>query len=229
MDTDKRRWVAIVLIGWAGLSSLACRQKERDEPPKKADAHVVTVQRDASLRETTYSIEQGPCRISWTTYETELNRGGISHRPKCDLPLAQQTPLIAKLLHEVLKAGKFHTLGWGRLYPDGPRDITMAVRLALAAKRSPEWDAGKGKPRNGDINGFVRKLANDASIYEELRPVFRDSGLEIEFASVEKVLVLRATELPFFDRLRVDGVRPRDRLPFDCQTWFSVRPTQSEK
>ena len=101
----------------------------------------------------------------------------------------------------------------------------LAVRLALAAKRSPEWDAARGAPRGGDINGWVRKLANDALIYEELRPVFREVGLEIRCASVEKVLILPAGKLPFFDKLREAGAQAKDKLPFDCQTWFSVSRT----
>jgi hypothetical protein len=129
--------------------------------------------------------------------------------------------LIAQLLQKV--TGPYQTLSWGRLFPDGPTDSTMAVRLALAAKRSPGWDAARGKPRTGDINAFVRKLANDASIYEELRPMFRQAGLSIEMASVEKVLVLPAAKLPFFAQLQKEGVTARDRLPFDFQAWFSIR------
>lgn len=99
----------------------------------------------------------------------------------------------------------------------------MAVRLALAAKRSPGWDAVKGKPRSRDINAFARKLANAASIYEELRPVFARAGLSIALSSVEKVLVLPAAQLPFFEELRKQGVAGRDRLPFDFQAWFAIR------
>ena len=186
----------------------------------------VTVQRNPELRETTYSLAAGACRISWTVSETELNHAVIRHRA-CELPLAQQAPLIAQVLKKVMEsegsADRFQTLSWGRLFPDGPTDTTMAVRLALAAKRSPAWDSAKGKPRSGDINAFVRKLANDASIYEELRPVFQQAGLSIKLSSVEKVLVLPAAQLRFFDRLRGEGVRARDRLPFDCQTWFAIR------
>ena len=205
MNTDKHRWGLILLACWACIS---CAQTGGE----------VKVQRDPALRETTYSIEQGSCRINWTTFETDLNRGVILHRPTCELPLAQQTPLISRLLHEVLKAGELRTLSWGRLFPDGVRDTTMSARLALAAKRSPAWDAVKGKPRTGDINGFVRKLANDARIYEELRPVFEQAGFSVDLTSVEKVLVMPAGQLPFFERLRGEGVRPSDRVPFDCQT-----------
>jgi len=47
-------------------------------------------------------------------------------------------------------------------------------------------------------------------------------------ATVEKVLVQRARLLPFFQQLREAGVQPEDRLPFDCQAWFSVRHTAGE-
>src|SRR5258706_4495461 len=95
----------------------------------------VNVHRDSTFQETIYSTEAGSCRISWTVYETEINRGVIRHRSTCTLPLADQAPLIAKVLHKVKESGAaFRTLSWGRLSPDGPRDDTMAARLALAAQ-----------------------------------------------------------------------------------------------
>jgi len=42
-------------------------------------------------------------------------------------------------------------------------------------------------------------------------------------ASVEKVLVLRAGQLAFFDRLQKGGALAGDKLPFDCQVWFTIR------
>lgn len=189
---------------------------------------VVTVKHDPENRETDYTIVSGDCRIAWTVYKTDTNRGVIRHRSDCGLALAGQAPLIGRILRKVMaidaEAAGFRTLSWGRLYPDGARDPTMPARLALAAARSAEWDAAKGAPRGGDVNGWVRKLANEASIYEELRPVFSQSGLDIRLSSVEKVLVQPAGRLAFFEKLREGGVRASDRVPFDCQTWFSVRP-----
>ena len=191
----------------------------------------VLVEHDSELRETNYTVAAGDCRIFWTVYGSETNRGVIRHRSDCGLTPGEQAPLIAKVLRKVMETkvevAQFRTLSWGRLYPDGARDATMAVRLALAAKRSAEWDAARGAPRGGDINGWVRKLANDALIYEELRPVFREVGLEIRLASVEKVLVLQAGGLPFFEKLRAGGAQARDKLPFDCQAWFSVSSTSA--
>jgi hypothetical protein len=188
----------------------------------------VTVEHRPDLGETRYSIAAEACRIWWTVYATELNRGVIHQRAACGLPLAEQVPLISKLLHRVIEsdaeAARFRTLSWGRLYPDPPRDSTLAARLALAAKRSAQWDPVRGVSKTGDVNGFIRQLAQEASIYEELRPLFRASGLEIRLAAVEKVLVLPAGRLDFFATLRAAGVQTRDKVPFDCIAWFSITP-----
>ncbi len=97
--------------------------------------------------------------------------------------------------------------------------------IECASGNSGHIHPARGAPRGGDINGWVRSLPNDARVYEELRPVFREYGLEIRLVAVEKVLVQRANLLRFFEKLREAGTRPEDKVPFDCQTWFSVRPT----
>jgi hypothetical protein len=33
--------------------------------------------------------------------------------------------------------------------------------------------------------------------------------------------------LPFFERLQEEGTQPDDKVPFDCQAWFSVQPAVS--
>jgi hypothetical protein len=70
----------------------------------------------------------------------------------------------------------------------------------------------------------IRRLANHASVYGELRSVGRAAGVEIRLSSVEKVLVERADRFPFFEVLRSAGALGSDRVPFDCQAWFSLSP-----
>lgn len=218
------RRAALVLACGVMLSCRAGRPPETGGLPEDG----VQVERDAAARQTRYTITTRNCKICWTEYESETNNGVIRHRSDCGLAPGGQAPLIAKLLARVVKtsaeAARFRTLSWGRLHPDGARDATMAVRLALAARRSAEWDAVRGAPRGGDINAWARNLSNDAMIYEELRSVFREAGLEIRLSGVEKVLVLEARRLPFHERLREGGAQPGDKLPFDFQAWFSVRP-----
>mgnify|MGYP001585596063 CR=1 FL=1 len=191
-----------------------------------ADQIAVRVQHDPSLRDTNYSVTKGTCRISWVVYASELNKNVIHQHARCNLPLPEQMPLISGIMSKLLESapglGMYRTLSWGRLYPDGQPDPTLAMRLMLAAKRSAMWDASRGRPRTGDVNGFVRKLANEALIYPELRAAFRQAGLDVEIVSIEKVLVLPAGRLPFFDRLPGSEIRAADKLPFDCQIWFSI-------
>jgi hypothetical protein len=98
----------------------------------------------------------------------------------------------------------------------------LAVRLALAAKRSRLWDVSRGRARGENENNLVRKLLNDAPLYAELREMFRARGLEIQVSGVEKVLVARAGRLPFFSQFPKGEMKATDRVPYDCMTWFSI-------
>ena len=217
---------------------VACSGAEVPEKPREPAAGEsrqddVVVERSSEYRETSYMIAAGDCRIVWTIFGTEGNRGVIRHRADCGLPLSEQAPMIGRLLRRVMSsevgAAGFRTLDWGRLCPDGVRDETMAVRLALAAKRSEEWDTAEGVPRDGDINGWARTVANAALIYQELRPVFLQAGMEIQLTTVEKVLVLEAGQLPFYEELGRHGVGAEERVPFDFQAWFSVRAVSATR
>jgi hypothetical protein len=200
-----------------GVAMLACAQQPAG----------ILVEPNPDRHETTYTASAPGCTVFWTVYRNETDAGVVRHRADCALTPAEQVPLLAKLLHAMTATAlpaSFRTLEWGRLYPDGARDTTLPVRLALAAGRSPKWDAARGAPRGGDLNGFVCDLANNPPIYEELRSVFRQKYQELKLANVEKVLVMPARQLPFFDQLRAAGAQPGGKLPFDCQAWFSIRP-----
>jgi hypothetical protein len=98
----------------------------------------------------------------------------------------------------------------------------MSFRLAVAAFASSGWDKIRGRPTQGDINRFTRDLANQARIYPELQELFAGFPRRVTLSHVEKVLVLKAGQLPFFDQLKKLGVKAADRLPFDCMAWFAV-------
>ena len=185
----------------------------------------VTVESSAQWNATIYKISSGDCAIEWIARTAEI--GVIQHRAACTLTLADQMPLLEKICSAFFStdqnAGSFRTLFWGRLDPDtrnGSREL--ALRLALAAHKSPGWDTKTGKPKNGDINGFVTAIANSAMIYPELRETFERFRRSIQFSCAEKVLVQRADKLPFYEQLKQQGVKATDKLPFDCMTWFSV-------
>ncbi len=146
----------------------------------------VLVTSDPESREMIYSATTGSCRISWVLSNLEINRGVIRQRSRCSLPLPEQLPLISKVLGRVLGAAAGaavpRTLYWGRLFPGEQQDYVMAMRLALAAKRSKLWDASRGRARTGNPNLVIRNLANDALIYGELRDLFNGHGLGLQLS-----------------------------------------------
>ena len=185
----------------------------------------VTIENSSQWNATIYKISSGDCTIEWIARNSEI--GVIKHSAECTLPLTEQIPLLEKICAELFSKDKnaqaFRTLYWGRLEPDTPNSSReLSLRLALAAYKSPGWDAKKGKPKNGDINGFVKDLANKEMIYPELKRLFERFNKSIKFSCAEKVLIQKAEKLPFFDQLKKKGIKATDKLPFDCMTWFSV-------
>ena len=195
--------------------------------PVGAQEPALTVNVKSELKETEYCLDADQCRYCWTTYQSDVNRGVLHARNRCDRPMAAQLVHLEQLLARIdaAEAGRqtFKTLFWGRLAPDPAQDGgQMAMRLALAAFQSPEWNKAAGQPVSGHANDMVRRLANTAGIYPELKDLFAASGRKIQIQSVEKVLVAPARHMPFFEHLKAKGVQPDDRLPFDCLVWFGL-------
>jgi len=191
------------------------------------NSSAVTVKYSDLDNATIYSISSKDCAIEWIARNSEI--GVIKHLAKCTtVPLSQQLPLLARICTEFYSKDKnsqsFRTLFWGRLTPDESKPALqeLSLRIALAAHKSPGWDVKRGKPKKGDINAFVRDLANAEMIYPELKELFERFQKKITFSCAEKVLVAKAGKLPFFDQLNLHGIKASDRLPFDCMTWFSV-------
>jgi hypothetical protein len=193
--------------------------------PAGINPPAVMVERSASDNATTYSIAQQGCRIEWIARNAEV--GVIKLWSECSLPLLKQMPLIEMIYAEFLRtdsnARSLRMLFLGEINPDattGARD--MSTRLALAAHKSSGWDARRGDAKNGDENGFVKDIANREMIYPELKELFGRFHQNIQVAFVEKVLVQRADQLPFYDLLKAQGVQAAEKLPFDCMTWFTI-------
>jgi hypothetical protein len=223
----RQQWLPAMLLAlFLAVCGAVCAAALAGTAGSGQDADAITVTSDPQVRETTYSGVSGPCRIEWVISGVEINRGVVRQRSRCSLPLPEQIPLISAIMDRVFQDAKGadapRTLFWGRLYPDGQPDYVLAMRLAVAAKRSKLWDASQGRPRTGNVNLLVRQLANDAPIYGELREMFRRRRLDIQVAAVEKVLISTAGQLPFFDRLPKGEIEAADKLPYDCMTWFSI-------
>ncbi|MBI5591580.1 MAG: hypothetical protein HY881_13980 [Deltaproteobacteria bacterium] len=189
------------------------------------DREVIAIEQQ-ELSETVYSLGDESCELSLTAYESGPNLGVVVVRSKCDASWQRQLSLLEKGLARVLEDEKqarvFRALSWGRLAPDQRVPHEMSYRLALAAFESPLWDKKRGREKRGFKNDCVVELANKANIYKELKLIFAAMNRSVRFSSAEKVLVMEAGKLPFFDALKTHGVKAKDRLPFDCQAWFSV-------
>jgi hypothetical protein len=186
----------------------------------------ITIEQRQEFSETIYTLGDESCELSLTVYESKSNLGVVAVRSKCVLSWQRQLSLFEKGLAKVLEDEKqsraFRALSWGRLAPDQHVPHEMSYRLALAAFESPLWDKKRGRAKKGHENNCVVELANKANIYSEFKLFFAALNRSVRFSSAEKVLVMEAGKLPFFDALKRHGVQTKDRLPFDCQTWFSV-------
>jgi hypothetical protein len=171
----------------------------------------VMVKPHAEYQETAYyMMDEDGDKVSLTTYQTDLNKGILRLRSDSNLPLKKQIRWLSKILGRVLQdeeRGDLRTLYIGRLeYAFGPKNKQMSERLAEAASKSPLWNKRARRPYSGHANDSVKKIANQAMIYPELKEVFKKHKMDLKFSSAEKVLI------------------NSDGLPFDCLTWFSIRP-----
>ncbi len=221
--------LAVLLIALASNRADAAGPAATQHPSDECRTAEVMVERNADYAETTYGISCKNCRIEWIARDAEV--GVVKLWSQCSLPLSEQMPLLNRIYDHFLRrdrnARALRTLFMGEIDPDaeaGSRE--MSIRLALAAHKSSGWDARKGEAKSGDMNGFVKDLANREMIYSELKELFTRFQQDVKISCVEKVLVQQADKLPYFDQLNKQGVQATDKLPFDCMTWFAIAAEQ---
>ncbi|MFA6548536.1 MAG: hypothetical protein WCT39_01210 [Candidatus Margulisiibacteriota bacterium] len=191
----------------------------------------IQVKENLDYKETVYSVGlKDDGKISLTVYHSDLNKKVLRLRSDSTLPLNDQIKIVSTILDRVLKDHSptaFDGFSLGRLVDAfGKSNTQMSERLAIAAFISPKWDKVKGEPVIGYANNLVTELANTALIYPELDTMFKAHGLNIKVVSVEKVLSGKPDMTPFGESLLKQGVKPNEKLPFDCQTWFSITPVK---
>jgi len=98
----------------------------------------------------------------------------------------------------------------------------LPLRLALLAKRSPQWDSHLGRPKQGPLDRLVVQLANESTLFEEWQQLFHRFGLRIRVSGVESVSVAEAGKLPFFGEWQKHGIQAADRVPYNGLVWFAV-------
>jgi hypothetical protein len=182
----------------------------------------------ATRGEVEYEIHSGAdCRIRWVVSRTGINAGIAQLRSDCRFTMSEQLPLQSKVLARVAADEPgLRTLFWGGLgkWPE------WSERLALAAARSPSWDAKTGRPKAGQgVDAFVLSLISQTDIFSEFEQVLADLHVRIKVSGAETVSVTRAGSLPFFSAdLAPAGVSASDKVPFDCLIWFSVKRAETD-
>jgi hypothetical protein len=192
------------------------------QPQPNNEVRIVPSPAGSSLEETTYEMRSGSCRIRWTVTRSGVNQGIAQHRAECSLPLSEQIVLNSSILDKVLEnEPTFRTLFLGRLklFPE------LSVRLAAAAKRSPEWDARHGRPKSS--KPVARLLldvisSSEPAVFAEWKQLFEQKRLAFAVSGIERVSVGTAGTLPYFPQLMAQGVTASDQVPFDCLIWFSA-------
>lgn len=219
----------VLTVGYALIFSAAslvhATELDVQSPSSAEVASLVTIEQNSQWNATIYNISDAGCTVQWIARNSEI--GVIKHWSRCSRSLSEQLPLWEKICAEFFSkdnnAQAFRTLFWGRLAPESQNgSLELSLRLALAAYLSPGWDLKRGKPKRGDMNGFIRDIANKKMIYPELRELFGRFQRSVAFSCAEKVLITVAANLPFYEQLKQQGVKAGDKLPFDCVAWFTV-------
>jgi hypothetical protein len=160
------------------------------------------------------SLSHAPSRARTLRYRNECE-------PALDANLRALAALLAALFGPAGLPGQVAQLDAGRLVMTWPE---MALRLALAARASADWDAARAARNDGYANALVRDVANRQRIFRELDSLL---GRDITLGSVEKVLIGPPQLTPIAAALRAHGVGEAERLPFDAQVWLQLRPLTS--
>jgi hypothetical protein len=192
------------------------------QPQPSSEVRIVASPVGSGPGETTYEIRSGSCRIRWTVARSGVNQGIAQHRAECSLPLSEQIALNAGILDKVIESEPaFRTLFLGRLKPFPE----LSVRLAAAAKRSPEWDARQGRPKSSrPLAAYLLDVfsSTEPAVFADWKRLFEEKHLTFAVSGVEEVSVGAAGTLPYFPQLMANGVMADDRVPFDCLIWFSA-------
>jgi hypothetical protein len=150
------------------------------------------------------------------------DNGMVVQRSNCTLPIARQLTLTGRILDKftedqnALSNLKLWSLGGLKGFPE------VQERLAILAKRSPGWDAAKGKPKSGAAEAFLIDLAVREGLFRAWEDLFEKHGLRIRLIAADEVVVETAGQLAFFPKLRRAGVRSIDVLPVSFLTEFRV-------
>jgi len=114
----------------------------------------------------------------------------------CTISQGQFNKLIRESLEEAdSDQVNFKSLFMGRLI-DHP---WISKYLAMQALASDDWNPETRELKDGDINSFVRHILESPELLQQIQEPFADTGYTVTGASVEKVLITKANEIPWLE------------------------------
>jgi hypothetical protein len=183
-----------------------------------------------------FVAEQEGCRIQWNAVELKPLAGEARSRrllrvKRCKLPFDSELALhraILKAIDAKWRLSSFDTVSWGSFQSDG--DISWNLPIALACAKSRDYrDYRLHYPhsRLKSLNSLFVVEANRLGVFMPLKNLFRELGLEIELASVEKVFTPKAGELPNYQELRALGIARDAKVVWDvADSYFRIRKAE---
>jgi hypothetical protein len=172
----------------------------------KTPENRVTVKEDANA--VTFSIQHNSCAVTW---EYLKQSHSLKQTSTCASP-AEQALLVRELLNEFRKDGK--KLDSLASIGVDPKEAGISFRMALAVHQS------MGGCRKTTPYDSLEKAFNDADILKELRESFESAGVRLKVGGIEKVSLMPASQLPYYDLLEKQGVKSNELLPYDCWLWL---------
>lgn len=217
MTSDVSRTCAAVLLA---ISCQASAQPSSPaQPPAAGEVRVIP-----SLHgETIYELQSGTCQIQWTVAHSGVDQSVARHRSECSLPLSDQIALNARIFDKLLvNEPAVRTLFFSGLSTSFPE---ISMRMVIAAQRSPDWDARRGRPRSAKhVDEFLRDLfaASGSTVFAEWQHLFAQRNMTFVVAGVEEATIGAAGNLSFFPQLAARGIGSGEQVPSSCLVWFSI-------
>ena len=129
----------------------------------------------------------------WQTLRIRPHENAFLH---CTITQKQYNELVRNALEQPdSDQVNFKSLFMGRLieYP------WISKYLATQALASDDWNSETGQPKGGDFNSFVRDILISPDMLGQIQEPFADTGYTVTGASVEKVLITKANEIPWLE------------------------------
>lgn len=171
------------------------------------------------------SATEGSCtlRVEMDEQSRTLRLRVLPGAPACAFTAATVHSVLGTALTQAAQeqsAEVFPSLFLGRLvdYP------WISLALATFASTDSRWDARKGRPVSGHVNGYVREALARLGMLAPIDQVLAANGYRVRAVEVEKVLVARCRELRSPER----ELHCLGRVPFDAMVWLVLAKEEEE-